>query len=413
MEFTVWHSSESMADFIIDHTELSKYTTFKNKLAESDASKPKDFHRIPDHIKKILYLDAPDIIVELDGEPIFSLEDSKEAGTGHNAFQRFSRLAAAAENKIPSFYIYPEAVCVSRNISGGGINWRWDTLNSSIFKALEQLMRIYHTPALIFYYPSLYRSTSTAGAYPDKGLKHHTNIIKYPGCPSIDPEIEKLFGCINTLIDLVKKHGAKDGVKKALTLKELDSRRSFMLAEHTRRNPTGAPNSPETATEKVPTKAIIDYISKTVPKAKVEGLIARRTETIVYKINANFRGDPYPGCLAALDYLMCREGETFEDRKYNLVMAWGDFNYNETTNHITLNSSGQKRSIESFVNDVKSCEAKNILTKHHQDLTADEIPRYYMQVRYGSMFSKSKHIRVYAYFADAILFRDGALWREG
>ena len=36
-----------------------------------------------------------------------------------------------------------------------------------------------------------------------------------------------------------------------------------------------------------------------------------------------------------------------------------------------------------------------------------------MQVRYGSTYSKVKHIRVYSYFSDAILFPDGALWRDG
>ncbi len=46
------------------------------------------------------------------------------------------------------------------------------------------------------------------------------------------------------------------------------------------------------------------------------------------------------------------------------------------------------------------------------DIPSSEIPRYYMQVRYGSMFSKVKHIRVFSYFADAILFPDGALWRD-
>ena len=46
------------------------------------------------------------------------------------------------------------------------------------------------------------------------------------------------------------------------------------------------------------------------------------------------------------------------------------------------------------------------------DIANHEIPRYYMQVRYGSTFSKVKHIRVFSYFADAILFPDGALWRD-
>ena len=58
-------------------------------------------------------------------------------------------------------------------------------------------------------------------------------------------------------------------------------------------------------------------------------------------------------------------------------------------------------------------EARNILGKRYDELKNDEVPRYFMQARHGSTFSKSKHARVYAYFADAILFKDGALWRDG
>jgi len=54
MNFTIWYSSESMANFIIDHTLLSKYNCTKRRMAESDASKPKDFHKVPDHLKKNL-----------------------------------------------------------------------------------------------------------------------------------------------------------------------------------------------------------------------------------------------------------------------------------------------------------------------------------------------------------------------
>ena len=65
MQYRVWFSTESFADYIIEHTELCNRKIVKNYLYESDASKPKNFHTMPDHIRKILYLDAPDLIVEL------------------------------------------------------------------------------------------------------------------------------------------------------------------------------------------------------------------------------------------------------------------------------------------------------------------------------------------------------------
>lgn len=121
-----------------------------NKMYESDASKPSDFHKMPDHIRKILYLDACDLIVEKDNEPVFSIEITTEAGTGHNAFQRFARIAASVENSVPAFYIYPEGVIVTRQNTPP----RWDKINPLVFRALESVMSIYQIPALLYYFPS-------------------------------------------------------------------------------------------------------------------------------------------------------------------------------------------------------------------------------------------------------------------
>ena len=140
-------------------------------------------------------------------------------------------------------------------------------------------------------------------------------------------------------------------------------------------------------------------------------MLRSRDETIIYCVNARFRGDPYPGALAAIDYLITREGKTFEERYFNLVLAWGDV---EETNTSIIIDGRDSSSIESFCTQVASSESRsNILHKAYSDLSNEEISRYYMQVRYGSSFSKVKHIRVFSYFADAILFADGALWRDG
>jgi hypothetical protein len=89
MKYRIWYSTESFADYIIANTALRNKTHEKRKLYESDANNANNFHSLPDHIKQILYLDAPDLIVELDTEPIFSIEVTTEAGTGHNAFLSF------------------------------------------------------------------------------------------------------------------------------------------------------------------------------------------------------------------------------------------------------------------------------------------------------------------------------------
>lgn len=421
----IWYSTKSFADFIVDHTvlirEKQRGDLYETKLAESDASKPKDFHRMPDHIKKILYLDAPDIIIEHNSEPILSIEISKEAGTGHNVFQRFGRLIASVENGVPAIYIYPEAVIIPRRISRG-MNYRWDAINPNIFKALESVMRIHQMPALFYYFPSQYNNhisspSSILGGLSQKGLIFETNIVSYPDCPlSTDPEMVELF----QLINLVVNRALMSGNRPALLNERLVVNRiSWMQSEFARKGGHSIKLSPETAITIIPTQVLLDYLRQKAAGANYQfgDLLSKRGETVIYQVDASWRGDPYPGTLAAVDYLFCRNGKTFEDRDRNLILAWGiaEF-YEDGKLKVVHRKRGVKTSVKDFegsVNTVRSDRSKCLLNRTFDQLTNLEIPRYYMQSRYGCTFTKSKDIRMYAYFADAILFTDGAVWRDG
>lgn len=407
--YRVWHSSEGFADYIIAKTCLKDKDVVKAKMYESDTSKPKYFHTMPDHIKQILYLDAPDIIVEYNSEPIFSIEESKEAGTGHNAFQRFARLAASVENNVPALYLYPEAAIISRRAG----TTKWDTINPLVMKGLNSVMNIYGIPALLFYYPTDYRTcpdTNQSKLIGRKGIKYDAD-IDFMDCPdSNDEQMQKLFRVVNDIIHSVEKNGVIKAREGLLGLRSIQEQRAFMEAEYVLKG-GNEEMSPLTATTIIPTNYLMNHLSQYEDDSyQIGELLRSREETVLYKVNAGFRGDPYPGALAAIDYLRCREGKTFEERKYNLVLCWGDIEVDDE-NEI-INISSKKCSVNDFVADVQTCCDKNLLVKDYDELRVFEIPRYYMQVRYGSMFSKSKHIRVYSYFADAILFKDGALWRD-
>lgn len=412
--YRVWYSTESFADYIIDHTSLAARHVEKAKMFESDASHPGDFHKMPDHIKKILYLDAPDIIVEYNSEPIFSIEISKEAGTGHNVFQRFARLGAAVENDVPAIFIYPEAAIISRRPTtpGGSTSVRWDQLNGLIFKALKESMDIYQIPALFFYFPSDFRScpdprTSTHQA--TKGLL--LDRYRYADSPlHTDSEMVALFGCLNEIITTVEHYGVIEGRSKLLREPQIRARKSFMETEIIRKGVSGN-ESPISSTKIIPTSYLLNYLSGfTSGTYRIGELLRSRDETLVYCVDAGFRGDPYAGALAAIDYLKCRKGKTFEDRYYNLVLCWGSITEDHINHTISVNST--KCVVQDFFDVVKNSNSKSLLTKDYAALKPADIPRYYMQVRYGSSYSKVKHIRVFSYFADAIIFTDGALWRD-
>lgn len=420
--YRVWYSTESFADFIIDHTLLKGKIIRKNKMYESDANNPTHFHTMPDHIRKILYLDAPDLIVEKDNEPVFSIEVTTEAGTGHNAFQRFARIAAAAENCVPALYIYPEAKLISRtHKKTGATNTKWDEINPLIFRALEGVMSVYNIPALLYYFPSdsisQYRSNPLASPhYASQGLCFDSNIVKYSGCPdSTSSSMMDMFMAINEIINLTESLGVIPAREKLLGNVVIRNKRNDMQTQFSTKS-GGKPEtamSPLSAVKKIPTQYLINYLSKYETNGYVLGeLLKTREETVFYQVNAGFRGDPYPGCLAAIDYLACRQGKTYEDRRYNLVMVWGRVEVDSIHKTIIIHNDNGS-TISGFIKDVKSCARNNLLTKDYSRLRNDQIPRYFMQVRYGSTYSKIKHIRVYSYFADAILFPDGSLWRDG
>ncbi|PIY12341.1 MAG: hypothetical protein COZ18_02260 [Flexibacter sp. CG_4_10_14_3_um_filter_32_15] len=361
MKYRIWYSTESFADFIIANTNLKNKIYTKKKMYESDANNSKNFHTMPDHIKKILYLDAPDLIIEIDHEPIFSVEVSTEAGTGHNVFQRFARLAASVENNVPSFYIYPEAVIITRQNTAP----RWDKINPLVFKALDDVMSIYKIPSLFYYFPTDYpHDAVTSPNLLKKGVKYDQN-RNYAGSPlATDSEMQLMFSAMNEIIGVVENQGVIRGRENLLNKRLIIDRRTFMNQEFIVKGGT-MNTSPLSATLKIPTQYLLNYLRKHEnTHYQIGELLKSRNETIIYKVDAKFRGDPYPGALAAIDYLLCREGKSFEERKYNLVMVWGNLTIDNVNN--TLNIISTKSTINDFISSVQASENKNILSKEYR-----------------------------------------------
>lgn len=414
--YRVWYSTESFADFIIDHTVLATLPHTKNKMYESDANNPHNFHAMPDHIRKILYLDAPDAIVEKDNEPVFSIEVTTEAGTGHNAFQRFARIAAAVEDSVPAFYIYPEGKLISRTAT----SIKYDEINPLIFSAMESVMSIYGIPALLYYFPSddisVFRNAPlTSPHFQTQGLIYDSRVPQYAGCPdATNINMQNMFAALNEILNDTERLGvipARAGLLRNLVIR---SQRNYMQQQYTLKAGGRLQNdmSPLSAVTTVPTNYLLNYLSQYESRDyRIGELLRERPYTCLYQVDAKFRGDPYPGCLAAIDYLACRQGLTFEDRRNNLVMVWGNIGVDNDNQTITI-SNRNDSTINDFFNDVQRSSRHNLLTKSYNQLSNKQIPRYFMQVRYGSTYSKVKHIRVYSYFADAILFPDGSLWRD-
>lgn len=404
----LYSSTDNFGKYIIENTSLKNLNVTLKTLIESDANRPSEFYRLPDKVKKIMFLDAADAIITYNGEPILVIEESHEAGTGHNAFQRYPRMAAAVESGVPYLYIYPEAAIVDRQ----NADIKWDSINPLIFKAIFALNYLFDYPSLLFYYPSLYgKVTNDLINLPNKGLLIDE---EYLGCPERNnAEINTFFEIIDDYLELIKQ---KDNVNSAKMdfskLPSVRNRLDFMQSEFVRKSEIRDFNSmsPLSACTEINTELLLDYLSKFEDNNYSLGSTLRnRQKTIVYKVDAKFRGDPYPGCIAAIDYLLCRTGRTTEDRNKNLVMLWGDF---KIENNKLVVIDNQKSRINDLIGSIQESEKKSLLNKKYPDLKNYEIPRYYMHLQYGTKFTKVKHVRVYSYYADAIIFPDGSLWKD-
>lgn len=88
-------------------------------------------------VAKALEYDRPDIILADQGIPILVIERTIEVPTGHNVGQRFARLAAAAEAKIPLVYFGPY---MARKHGGATAGPRY--MNLRLFYTLDILANI-------------------------------------------------------------------------------------------------------------------------------------------------------------------------------------------------------------------------------------------------------------------------------
>lgn len=408
MDINLWVSTDETANWLAENTILNDLEFNVKELVESDANKPKQFHRIPEAIKRILYLDAVDIIIEVNKKPVLAVEISHEAGTGHNAFQRFARLVAAAEYNIPVAYIYPEAGFIHRATSD-----RWDAINPTVFRALEKVMQIHNSPALLYYYPSEFDGNYTnAPSSSSKGLIHDDYYLSLPD--SKDSEMQEFFQFVNIILERII-----DNERELLLINNplISKRRDWMQEQFILKGGNDKVWSPNTSTIKVSTSSLIKLLTKYSGRNYDFGdLLLSREDTLIYMVNANLRGDPYPGALSALDYLNTRIGENIEDRCMNLVMAWCSLEYDEENDE--LNIIEGKSSINDFMKSVNQVRDRNkclLSYDDYNDLSSKKynIPRYYMQVNHSCRFTKKKELRVYSVFADALLFKDGCLWKDG
>jgi hypothetical protein len=90
-----------------------------------------------ENVRSVLSYDRPDIILLADERPILVLEETVEVPSGHNVGQRFARIAAAAEARVPSIYFGPY---VAKKHGGETAGPRY--MNLRLFQAFEAMTEV-------------------------------------------------------------------------------------------------------------------------------------------------------------------------------------------------------------------------------------------------------------------------------
>ncbi len=101
-----------------------------------------------DHLELVLSYDRPDIVLVDNDRPILVIERTIEVPSGHNVGQRFARLVAAAQAKVPVVYFGPYAA-----YKHGGATQGPRYMNLRLFEALKSMARIEGTAITTINWP--------------------------------------------------------------------------------------------------------------------------------------------------------------------------------------------------------------------------------------------------------------------
>lgn len=225
-------------------------------------------------VAPVLSYDRPDVILVKNGEPVLVVERTIEVPSGHNVGQRFARLCAAAEAKVPVVYFGPYA---ARKHGGATEGPRY--MNLRLFYALDAVSRV----------------TGTAVATINWKVDSSFEILQ---TPTKDDEVRAY---VSLALDVLLNQGppALNGTLKASDLYRrllqgrVDFERAFV------KNPEQYAGPPP---------SVVVCSGNTAATTHSEPRLSHFGTTIVYNVGMRYvRSDPYTGMAMLYRYLYVLE----------------------------------------------------------------------------------------------------------
>lgn len=239
-------------------------------------------------LDSVLVYDRPDIVLADSGRPILVLERTVEVPSGHNVGQRFARLAAAAQCRVPIVYFGPYAA-----YKHGGATQGPRYMNLRLFYALDLMVEVEGAAVTTVNWP----------------VDRNYEIIQTP------EKDTRVIAYLNVFFQLYDRLGLPDinpGIMaSSFQEQQLVERRRFIRTKV--RNPEQYDNPPSSvcvgASERLP----VD--DDAIPISELQ-----HNETVLYKIGMTYiRSDPYTGMAMLYEYLYAG-GPTARNRNFILNM---------------------------------------------------------------------------------------------
>jgi hypothetical protein len=274
---------------IIYYDSLPEAIWFKNlhkRLSDAKMSAFPARNLGIDSIDALLVYDRPDIILVDEKEPILVLERTVEVPSGHNVGQRFARLVAAAQLRIPAVYFGPYAA-----YKHGGATQGPRYMNLRLFKALKRLAQIEQSAVTVINWP----------------VDDSYEIIQVPTVRD-----ERVSSYLSIFFQLYDKYGLPSILSQIMEspFQYEQEREQETFREKSVLRPEQYDSPPDSVLI-VPWRSIPDLAAEAPDNLTLD-------EVVLYKVGMTYvRSDPYTGMAMLYSYLYCGG---LKNRTRNLVL---------------------------------------------------------------------------------------------
>jgi hypothetical protein len=356
------------------------------------------FATLPTALRRLLFFAKPDAVICIDDglrpiHPIFAFETTDHVPAQDHWMQRFNHLVGCAQEGVPGAYILPFSMPNRPKFAS--------KLDHVFFYAYERVTEIHGTAMYIAEWEVVNGATTRCdpkyASLPDRNtpdmkrtFEYLERVLEYAihGRPLRDLMRERL------IVDL------RDRIRSRAYARIPEIRDFGRLKYHMPNNRPLSGKEFAAAVGKMGLKLppdLPDRMKKRdkyvifVPQPNRKNKTLDRLGTDLADRISKRGGDPYLGQPLAFDYMFCRLGPTTYERDCNLVIDLSVLKFKDMA---AYHKEVWKKSPLQYTS------LKDI----------HDIPTYTMYLKEGSAQVLKNVLRVYAFAADMILYRDGIVY---